>query len=194
LAGRSGPGRGKNTPPQIGVEGRRRRDRDAVEGGVMSVNKAILVGRLGKDPDLSYTQSGTARCRFSMATSEVYYDNNNERQEKTEWHNVVVWGKQAESAGKYLEKGREVYVEGKIETRNWDDEKTGQKRYMTEVKAQRVVFLGSKSDGHSGGQGGGRRGSGGGGRRRDDGDGGGDYDVPGQSRGGPSDDDSDIPF
>ncbi len=108
----------------------------------MSVNRAILIGRLGKDPEVSYTQSGTAKCRFSLATSEVYYDNNNVKQEKTDWHNIVVWGKQAESAGKYLAKGREVYIEGKIETRSWDDEKSGQKRWITEVKAQRVVFIG----------------------------------------------------
>lgn len=155
----------------------------------MSVNKAILVGRLGKDPELSYTQSGTAKCRISVATSEVYYDNNNERKETIEWHNVVVWGKQAESAGKYLAKGREVFIEGKIENRSWDDEKTGQKRYITEVKAQRVVFLGGGSKDDSG------RG------RRDDDDGPdrdtrqeqGQGNTQGQGGGGGNQDD-DLPF
>lgn len=161
----------------------------------MSVNKAILVGRLGKDPEVSYTQSGTPRCRFSVATSEVYYDDKKERVEKTEWHNVVVWGKQAESAGKYLSKGREVYIEGKIETRSWDDEKTGQKKYMTEIKAQRVVFIGGGGQGSERNEGGNRGGGGyqggggfGGGASQGGGGGGnqgGGYDGPG---------DDDIPF
>lgn len=155
----------------------------------MSVNRAILIGRLGKDPELTYTQSGTARCKFSMATSEVYYDHSNERQEKTEWHNVIVWGKQAESAGKYLEKGREVYVEGKIETRSWEDEKTGQKRWMTEIKAQRVVFLGGgKGDSQGGGRKGGESGGGYDGGRDDDGG------YPPSTPQGPGPDDDDIPF
>ena len=127
----------------------------------MSLNKAIIIGRLGKDPELSYTQSGTARCRLSVATSEVYFDRNNERQEKTDWHNVVVWGKQAESAGKYLEKGREVCVEGKIETRSWEDQNTGQKKWITEIKAMRVIFLGGGNKGGQGRQGSGDQGGGG---------------------------------
>jgi single-strand DNA-binding protein len=152
----------------------------------MSVNRAILVGRLGKDPEVSYTQSGTAKCRFSLATSEVYYDNNNVKQEKTDWHNVVVWGKQAESAGKYLAKGREVYIEGKIETRSWDDEKSGQKKYITEIKAQRVVFL-------SGGQQKSGEGEGGGGR--DEGEAGTGGGTGGGAGGGGTDPgDDDIPF
>lgn len=158
----------------------------------MSVNKAILIGRLGKDPELTYTQAGTARCKFSMATSEVYTDHSGDRQEKTEWHNIIVWGKQAESAGKYLQKGREVYVEGKIETRSWEDEKTGQKKWMTEIKAQRVVFLGSKSDGQGSGNrdgGGYQGGGGGGGGGGNQGDG-----HPPSTPQGPGPDDDDIPF
>ena len=111
------------------------------------VNKAILVGNLGRDPEVSYTQSGTARCRFPLATGESYTNNAGERVDKTEWHNIVVWGKQGETVGKYLAKGRQVYVEGRIQTRNWDDEKTGQKRYMTEINAQRVIFLGGRAEG-----------------------------------------------
>ena len=107
------------------------------------VNKAILVGNLGRDPEVSYTQSGTARCRFPLATGDSYTNNAGERVDKTEWHNIVVWGKQAETVGKYLAKGRQVFVEGRIQTRSWDDEKTGQKRYMTEINANRVFFRGS---------------------------------------------------
>jgi single-strand DNA-binding protein len=107
-----------------------------------SVNKVILIGNLGKDPELSYSQQGTARTKFSMATSEKFKNRESEWQEETEWHNVVVFGKQAEAVSKYLTKGRSVYVEGKIRTRSWDDEKTGQKRYMTEVVAAFVLFLG----------------------------------------------------
>lgn len=118
------------------------------------VNKAILVGNLGRDPEVSYTQGGTARCRFPLATGESYTNNAGERIDRTEWHNIVVWGKQAETVGKYLQKGRQVFVEGRIQTRSWDDEKTGQKRYMTEINAQRVIFLGGRGDGGGGGGGG----------------------------------------
>jgi len=121
------------------------------------LNKALLIGRLGKDPELSYTQAGTARCRFSLATSEVYYDKQtNEKKEETEWHNIVVWGKQGESCGKYLEKGRLVHVEGTIKTRSWDDQNSGQKKYITEIKALRVSFLqGGEQRSGGGNQGGG---------------------------------------
>lgn len=127
------------------------------------VNKAILVGNLGRDPEVSYTQSGTARCRFPLATGESYTNNAGERIDRTEWHNIVVWGKQAETVGKYLQKGRQVFVEGRIQTRSWDDEKTGQKRYMTEINAQRVIFLGGRGEGGGGpsGQSGGPSGGGG---------------------------------
>lgn len=108
----------------------------------MSVNKVILVGNLGKDPEVRYTQTGSAVANFSLATSEQWNDKDGKRQERTEWHNIVVWGKSAEHCGQYLSKGRQVFVEGSIRTRSYDD-KSGNKRYITEVVAQRVQFLGS---------------------------------------------------
>ncbi|MDD5307147.1 MAG: single-stranded DNA-binding protein [Deltaproteobacteria bacterium] len=110
------------------------------------VNRVILVGNLGKDPEVRFTQGGTAQCKFSMATTESYNNNVGERQERTEWHNIVVWGKQAETVGKFLAKGRQVYVEGRIQTRSYDD-KEGKKRYITEINANRVIFLGGRGDG-----------------------------------------------
>ncbi len=107
----------------------------------MSVNKVILVGNLGRDPEVRFTSNGKAVARFSVATSEVWNDAEGTRQERTEWHNVVVWGKQAESCGQYLQKGRQVYIEGSIRSRQYDD-KEGNKKYITEVVAQRVQFLG----------------------------------------------------
>ena len=107
----------------------------------MSVNKVILVGNLGKDPEVRFTPSGRAVARFPLATSEVWNDQEGQRQERTEWHNIVVWGKQAESCGQYLAKGRQVYIEGGIRTRQYDD-KDGNRRYITEIIAQRVQFLG----------------------------------------------------
>jgi single-strand DNA-binding protein len=115
------------------------------------VNKVILVGNLGKDPELGYTQGGTARCRFPLATGETFNSKTGEKQERTEWHNIVVWGKQGETVGKYLSKGRQVYLEGSLRTRSWDDEKSGQKKYMTEVNAQKIIFLGGRGDSGQGG-------------------------------------------
>lgn len=114
------------------------------------VNKAILVGNLGKDPELSYTQSGVARCRFPLATSESYTTNTGERQDRTEWHNIVIWGKLAETVSKFLQKGRQVFVEGRIQNRSYDD-KEGIKRYISEINASRVTFLGSRADSFGGG-------------------------------------------
>lgn len=108
----------------------------------MSVNKVILVGRLGKDPEVRFTNTGSAVANFSLATSEQWNDRDGKRQERTEWHNIVVWGKQAETCGQYLSKGREVYIEGSIRTSSYDDKNTGQKRYKTEIVAQNVRFLG----------------------------------------------------
>lgn len=108
----------------------------------MSVNKVILVGNLGKDPEVRYTQTGSAVANFSIATSEQWNDRDGKRQERTEWHNIVVWGKQAEHCGQYLSKGRQVFIEGSIRTRSYDD-KSGNKRYITEIIAQRIQFLGS---------------------------------------------------
>lgn len=107
----------------------------------MSVNKAILIGNLGKDPEVRFTSTGRAVARFPIATSEVWTDAEGNRQERTEWHNIIVWGKQGETCGQYLAKGRQVFVEGSIRTRNYDD-KSGNKRYVTEIVAQRVRFLG----------------------------------------------------
>jgi len=105
------------------------------------VNKVIIMGRLGQDPELQQTASGVAVCKMSIATSEVYTDKNGTKTETTEWHNVVVWQKQAENCAKYLSKGRMVYVEGKLQTRSWDDKQTGQKRYATDIVAQTVQFI-----------------------------------------------------
>ena len=110
-----------------------------------SVNKAILIGNLGKDPEMRYTPSGQAVTKFSMATTERFKDRNGEQQERTTWHNIVVWGRQAEIAKEYLAKGRSVYIEGRIENRSYDD-KDGNKRYISEVVVQRMQFLSRKSD------------------------------------------------
>jgi single-strand DNA-binding protein len=117
-----------------------------------SVNRVFLIGNLGADPDVRYTQNATV-ANFRIATTEVWNDRNGERQERTEWHRIVVWGKQADHCRDYLRKGRSVHVEGKLQTREWED-KEGQKRYTTEIVADRVTFLGSRSEGEGGGGGG----------------------------------------
>jgi len=110
---------------------------------MMSVNKVIVLGRLGQDPELKYTPSGAAVCNFSLATSETWTDKNSgQKNEKTEWHRIVVWGKLAELCNQYLSKGRQAFVEGKIQTRSWDD-KDGNKRYTTEISASTVQFIGA---------------------------------------------------
>lgn len=106
-----------------------------------SVNKVILIGNLGADPELKYTPSNRAVCNLRIATSEAFKDKSGQRQEKTEWHRVTAWGVTAENCGKFLAKGRSLYVEGRLETRSYED-KSGQKRYSTEIVADRVVFLG----------------------------------------------------
>lgn len=110
-----------------------------------SLNKVVLIGNLGADPELRYTQSGQAVCNFRLATTERWNDRNGTQQEHTEWHRVNVWGKQAESCGDYLRKGRQVYVEGRIKTREWED-KDGNRRWTPEVTADRVLFLGPRDD------------------------------------------------
>ncbi len=107
-----------------------------------SVNKVILVGNLGKDPEVKYTPSGTAVAKFSLATNERYKDKNGEWQDRTEWHNIVAWQRTAEIAGEYLKKGRTVYVEGRLRTDSWDDKETGQKKYRTEIVVENLVLLG----------------------------------------------------
>ena len=114
------------------------------------VNKVILVGNLGRDPEIRYTRDGTAVANLNLATSESWNDANGQRQERTEWHRVVAWGKLAEIAKEYLSKGRQVYIEGRLQTRSWDD-KQGNKRYTTEVKADQMVMLGGRGDGGGGG-------------------------------------------
>jgi single-strand DNA-binding protein len=136
----------------------------------MSLNKAMLIGRLGKDPELRYTKSGSAVANFTMATDESYKDSQGNKQEKTEWHSVVAWGKLAEFVQNYLKKGREVYVEGRIQTRDYTD-KENIKRYKTEINARDIRFVGPKPDGaargasseEGGGPSGGGSGRGGGG-------------------------------
>src|SRR4029079_1706798 len=113
-----------------------------------SVNKVILVGNLGRDAELRYTPGGAAVATLNLATTEVWNDRNNQRQEKTEGHRVVLWGKQAESLQEYLTKGKQIYVEGKLQTRQWDD-KDGNKRYTTEIKPDRITLLGGGGGGRS---------------------------------------------
>jgi single-strand DNA-binding protein len=110
-----------------------------------SVNKAILIGNLGKDPELRYTPSGRAVANFSIATSEKWKGQDGENQEKTEWHNIVLWGRTAELAKEYLSKGSPVYIEGRIQTRSYED-KNGVKKYITEIVGQRMQFLGRRGE------------------------------------------------
>ena len=114
-----------------------------------SVNKVILVGNLGRDAELRYTAGGAAVSTLNLATTEVWNDKQGQKQEKTEWHRIVLWGKQAESLQEYLVKGKQIYVEGRLQTRQWDD-KDGNKRYTTEIKADRITLLGG-GGGRSGG-------------------------------------------
>ena len=150
------------------------------------VNKVILVVNLGADPDMRYTTSGAGVCELRLATNESWTDKTGQKQERTEWHRIIVWGKRAEVCSKYLSKGRQIYVEGRLQTRNWDD-KDGNKRYTTEIIANDVQFLGGGSGaggsgdgpppedyGNRGGGGGGSNGGGSG----DSGGGGGGDDIP----------------
>jgi single-strand DNA-binding protein len=116
----------------------------------MSVNKVILVGRLGRDPETRYTGGGQAVANFSVATDETYKDKNGERQKRTEWHKIVVWGKQAEIAQQYLKKGSLIFIEGRIQSREWQD-KEGQKRTSFEIVASNFRMLGGRGDGAAGG-------------------------------------------
>jgi single-strand DNA-binding protein len=116
----------------------------------MSVNKVILVGRLGRDPETRYTGSGQAVCNFSLATDESFKSKSGERQKRTEWHKIVVWGKQAEIAQQYLKKGAQIYLEGRIQSREWMD-KENQKRTSFEIVATNFRMLGSRSDSMGGG-------------------------------------------
>ncbi|MCB9652365.1 MAG: single-stranded DNA-binding protein [Deltaproteobacteria bacterium] len=177
-----------------------------------SLNKVTLIGNLGADPEVRYTASGSPVANFRIATSEQWTDRSGEKQERTEWHRIVVWGKTAEICGEYLRKGRSVYVEGRLQSREWED-KEGVKRTTVEINADRVLFLGGRGEGGGGGGGsyGGGGGSyggggGGGGGGSYGGGGGGGYGGGGGRSGGggggdfgggdepPPLDDSDIPF
>jgi len=118
-----------------------------------SLNKVMLIGNLGKDPEVRYTTSGTAVASFSLATSERFKNRSGEWEDKTEWHNVTLWGRLAEIAGEYLAKGKTVYIEGRLQTRKWQD-RDGRDRYTTEIVADKMQMLGAK------GEGGGRQGAG----------------------------------
>ena len=125
------------------------------------VNKVILLGNLGKDPEVKYSQSGMAVARFSLATSERAKDKDGNWQDKTEWHNLVAFGRTAEVAGEFLKKGRTIYIEGALRTSSWDDKESGQKKYKTEVIINDLVMVGGQRDGgegggYSGGRGGAR--------------------------------------
>ncbi|NLW32277.1 MAG: single-stranded DNA-binding protein [Fibrobacter sp.] len=111
---------------------------------MIGINKAILIGNLGKDPELRYTPAGQPVASFTLATTERWTDRNGQRQDRTEWHNIVAWGKLAELVNQYLKKGRSAYVEGRITTRSWDD-RDGNKKYRTEIVANQIQFLGSGS-------------------------------------------------
>jgi single-strand DNA-binding protein len=157
----------------------------------MSVNKVILVGRLGRDPETRYTSGGQAVANFSVATDESYKDRNGERQKRTEWHKIVVWGKQAEIAQQYLKKGSLIFIEGRIQSREWQD-KEGQKRTSFEIVANNFRMLGGRSDGAAMGAAAGAR------------SGGDDFEAPaapaedsfagGHAAAGPEISDEDIPF
>jgi single-strand DNA-binding protein len=154
------------------------------------VNKVILIGNLGQDPELRSTTGGQSVCSLRVATAEKFKDKDGSWQERTEWHSVVVWGRQAETVNQYCRKGRQLYIEGRLQTRKWQD-KNGQDRYTTEIVAENVRFLGGGGreggeegggGGSRGGGGGGGYGGGGGGGNR--GGGGGGYGGGGGNRGG----------
>lgn len=109
-----------------------------------SLNKVMLIGNLGKDPELRYTTSGVAVATFSLATTDSWKDQDGNMQERTEWHNIVAWKKLAEICGEWLKKGKKVYIEGRIQTRSYDDKNTGSKKYFTEIVAETMIMLDGK--------------------------------------------------
>jgi single-strand DNA-binding protein len=157
----------------------------------MSVNKAILVGRLGRDPETRYTSGGQAVANFTLATDETFKDRAGERQKRTEWHRIVLWGKLAEITQQYLKKGMLVYVEGRIQTRQWEDKRDGQKKSTTEIVANVMRMLTSRADSAAAAAGVAGAGTGQG-RAADDFDAGVAHDEP--VGGGPEISDEDIPF
>jgi single-strand DNA-binding protein len=116
-----------------------------------SVNKVILVGNLGKDPEVKYTPQGTPVAKFTLATNERFKDKDGNWQDRTEWHNITAWARTAEICGEYLKKGGKVYIEGSLRTHSWDDKTSGQKKYMTEIVVNDLVLLGGRGEGSGGG-------------------------------------------
>ena len=116
-----------------------------------SLNRVQLIGNLGKDPEIKYTPSGTPVAKVKIATNERFKDKSGEWQDRTEWHNVVLWQRLAEIAGEYLKKGGKVYIEGRLQTRSWDDKQTGQKKYATDIVASDLILLGGRGEGGGGG-------------------------------------------
>ena len=112
-----------------------------------SVNKVILVGNLGKDPEVKYTPSGVPVAKFSLATNERYKDKAGEWQDRTEWHNIVAWQRLAEIVGEYVKKGSKIYIEGRLQTSSWEDKQSGEKKYRTEIVAHDLVLLGGRGEG-----------------------------------------------
>ncbi len=112
-----------------------------------SVNKVILVGNLGKDPEVKYTPSGVPVAKFSLATNERYKDKAGEWQDRTEWHNIVAWQRLAEIVGEYVKKGSKIYIEGRLQTSSWEDKQSGEKKYRTEIIAHDLVLLGGRGEG-----------------------------------------------
>jgi single-strand DNA-binding protein len=110
------------------------------------VNKVILIGNLGRDPEVRSTQSGQPVASFTLATNRRWRDKTGNKQEETEWHNIVVWGKQAEIAGQYLKKGKQIYLEGRLQTRSWEDRQSGEKKYKTEIVCDNFQMLGQRGD------------------------------------------------
>jgi single-strand DNA-binding protein len=158
----------------------------------MSVNKAILVGRLGRDPETRFTSGGQAVANFTLATDETFKDRSGERQKRTEWHRIVLWGKLAEITQQYLKKGMLVYIEGRIQTRQWEDKRDGQKRTTTEIVANVMRMLTSRAEGVAAGASAGSAARGG---RAFDPDAEGGAALPDEVGGpGPEISDEDIPF
>jgi single-strand DNA-binding protein len=153
------------------------------------INKVIIVGRLGKDPEIRSTPSGTSVARFTVATDERFTDRNGEKQERTEWHNITAWGKLGEICGQYLRKGKLVYIEGSIRTDSWDDKETGQKKYRTEIVANTMKMLDRRGDEEGGGGSRGNYGNSGGGGYNQGNRGGGRSSGPDMI-----DDDEEVPF
>ncbi len=116
-----------------------------------SLNKVMLIGNLGKDPEVRYTPGGDPVATFTLATNEAWKDKEGNLQERTEWHNIVAWRRLAEVSGEYLKKGKKIFVEGKIQTRSYDDKTTGQKKYFTEIVCDNIIMLDARQAGEGGG-------------------------------------------